>query len=120
MRKLNRRGVIGLIGCAAMWPVMVRAESTALPVIGYFSARSRQTDVPMLAAFRQGLGEFGYVEGTNVLIEFRWGDGQYDRLHELVDDLVRRKVSIIVTSGGAAPAMVAKAATDTIPIVFNS
>jgi putative ABC transport system substrate-binding protein len=90
-----------------------------MPVIGYFSARSSESDVPMLAAFRQGLNETGYVEGKNVAIEFRWGDGEYDRMPTLAEDLVRRQVAIIVTSGGEISAQAAKAATATIPIVFN-
>jgi ABC-type uncharacterized transport system substrate-binding protein len=78
------------------------------------------TDAPMLSAFRQGLSETDYVEGRNVAIEFRWAEGRYDRLPELVHDLVRRKVAVIVTSGGESTAQAAKSATSTIPIVFNS
>jgi putative tryptophan/tyrosine transport system substrate-binding protein len=115
---MKRRTFIALLGGATAWPLAARAQQQ--PVIGYFSARLPQTDVPMLAAFRQGLAETGYVEGTNVAIEFRWGGGQFDRLRALADDLVRRRVAVIVTSGGDAPAIAAKAATDTIPIVFNS
>ncbi len=74
----------------------------------------------MLSAFRQGLNETGYVEGRNVAIEFRWAEGRYDRLPELVHDLVRRKVAVIVTSGGESTAQAAKSATSTIPIVFNA
>src|SRR5262245_29293156 len=89
-----------------------------MPVIGYFSARSPRTDVPMLAAFHRGLGETGYIEGKNVAIEFRWANGQYDRLPELAADLVQRRVSVIVTSGGPPSALAAKSATGTIPILF--
>ena len=91
-----------------------------MPVIGYFSGRSPVTDAPMLSAFRQGLSETGYVEGGNVTIEFRWAEGRYDRLPELAHDLVRRKVAVIVTSGGESTAQAARSATSTIPIVFNA
>ena len=91
-----------------------------MPVIGYFSGRSPVTDVPMLSAFRQGLRDAGYAEGRNVAIEFRWAEGRYDRLPDLVHDLVRLKVAVIVTSGGEPTAQAAKAATSTIPIVFNT
>jgi len=115
---VRRREFIALIGGVAAWQAGARAQS-AMPVIGYFSARSRETDVPMLAAFRQGLSESGYVEGTNVAIEFRWGVGQYHRLKSMAEDLVRRQVAVIVTSGGEITALAAKAATAKIPIVFN-
>ena len=117
--QLRRREFISLLsGAAAAWPVLAPAEQRTMPLIGYLSARSPKTDVPMLAAFRRGLSESGYVEGNNVAIEFRWGGGQYDPLPELAADLVRRRVGVIVTSGGPAPALAAKAATETIPILF--
>jgi putative tryptophan/tyrosine transport system substrate-binding protein len=117
---MTRREVITLIGGGAVaWPLAARAQQAAMPVIGYFSARSPESDVPMLAAFRQGLNETGYIEGKNVALEFRWGEGQYDRMPTLVEDLVRRQVAVIVTSGGEISALAAKAATATIPIVFN-
>jgi hypothetical protein len=97
-----------------------RAQQAAMPVIGYFSSRLPATDAPMLAAFRQGLNDTDYVESKNVVIEFRWAEGQFDRLPALADDLVRRKVAVIVTSGGEPTARAAKAATSTIPIVFNA
>jgi putative tryptophan/tyrosine transport system substrate-binding protein len=106
-------------GSAITWPLAARAQQSVMPVIGYLSMRSAESDVPMLAAFRHGLNETGQIEGRNVAIEFRWGDGQYDRLPALVEDLVRRQVAIIVTSGGEQAALAAKAATATIPIVFN-
>jgi putative ABC transport system substrate-binding protein len=116
---VRRRTFITLIGGAAAWPLSMRAQQPAMSVIGYCSGRSPVSDVPMLSAFRQGLNETAYVEGRNVAIEFRWAEGRYDRLPELVHDLVRRKVAVIVTSGGEATAQAAKAATSTIPIVFN-
>jgi putative ABC transport system substrate-binding protein len=120
---MKRREFIALVGGAAAaplaLPVTARTQQPPIPVIGYLSARSVETDVPMVTAFRQGLTQSGYVEGQNVAIEYRWGDGQYDRLPVLVNDLVRRDVTVIVTSGGETSAVAAKAATASIPIVFN-
>ena len=117
---MRRRDFITLVGGAAVtWPLAARAQQPATPVIGYFSARSPEGDVPMVAAFREGLGETGYTEGRNVAIEFSWGLGEYDRAQKLADELVRRQVSIIVTSGGELSAKAATDATKTIPIVFN-
>ena len=118
---MRRREFIGLVGGAAvLWPLAGRAQQSGMPLIGYFSARSPESDVPMLAAFREGLKEAGYIEGKNVAIAFRWGLGQYDRLPALAEDLVTRRVAVIVTSGGDTSALAAKAATTTIPIVFVS
>ena len=118
---MRRREFIGLVGGAAvLWPLGGRAQQPGMPLIGYFSSRSPESDVPMLAAFREGLKEAGYIEGKNVAIAFRWGLGQYDRLPALAEDLVTRRVAVIVTSGGETSALAAKAATTTIPIVFVS
>ena len=121
--RIARREFITLVGGAAaasaIGPRAAPAQAPALPVIGYLGARSLATDGPMLSAFRQGLGETGFQEGKNVAIEFRWAEGRYDRLPALADDLVRRNVAIIVTSGGEPPALVTQAATSTIPVVFN-
>jgi ABC-type uncharacterized transport system substrate-binding protein len=111
-------GVGGTAGTAA-WRRTAHAQQPTTPVIGYFSARSPESDVPMVAAFREGLSETGYVEGKNVAIEFSWGLGEYDRAQKLADELVHRQVSVIVTSGGEISAKAAIDATKTIPIVFN-
>jgi putative ABC transport system substrate-binding protein len=117
---IRRRRFIGLLGGAAAWPLAARAQQSGkpIPTIGYFSARSPETDALYLAAFRRGLAETGHAEGRNVAIEFRWANGRYDLLPELAQDLVRRQVAVVVTSGGELPASAAKSATSTIPILF--
>jgi putative ABC transport system substrate-binding protein len=115
---LRRRDLIVLLGGATVaWPAVARAQQP-MPVIGYLSVGSQEADGFRLSAFRHGLGETGFVEGQNVVIEYRWAEGEYDRLPALAADLARRQVMVIV-SGGAPPAFAAKAATATIPIVFN-
>jgi putative tryptophan/tyrosine transport system substrate-binding protein len=117
---MKRREFISLVGGAAVaWPLAARAQQAAMTVVGYLSGRSAETDVPMLAALRNGLAERGYVEGRNLRIEYRFADGQYARLPALAVDLVERKVAAMVTGGGLVPAESAKAATMTIPVVFN-
>jgi putative ABC transport system substrate-binding protein len=121
MSHVRRREFITLLGgAAAVWPLAARAQQAAMPVVGYFSARSPATDGPMLSAFRQGLNDTGFVEGRNVAMEFRWAEGRSDRLLELAHDLVHHKVAVIVTTGGESTARAVKAATSTIPIVFIS
>ena len=115
---MRRREVIAGLGSAAAWPVSARAQQSVLPVVGLVRAGSAD-DEESLAAFRKGLGETGYVDGQNVMIEYHWLEGQYDRLPSLMDDLIRRRVAVIATPSNTAGSIAAKAATATIPIVFG-
>jgi len=119
MRDLNRRGVIGLVGGAAAWPVVAHAQQPAkTPIVGFLHYASPDTLAHLAWAVREGLQEAGYVEGQNVAIEYRWANNEPDRLPELAADLVRRQVVLIVAAGGPTPALAARAATSTIPIVL--
>ena len=119
-RPIRRRDFInGLFGTIASRPLAASAQQPAIPAVGYLSNGTSAGFAPFVQAFRQGLSERGYVEDRNVTIQFRWAEGQGDRLTALAADLVGRQVAVIVATGGEQPAVVAKAATSTIPIVFT-
>jgi len=115
---MRRRDFITLVGGSAAWPLAAYAQQP-LPLIGFVHVGSAKALGHLVTGFRQGLKETGYIEGQNVAIELRWADGQTSRLPELVADLLRRHVAVLVTGGGEAPVFAAKAATSTIPIVFS-
>jgi putative ABC transport system substrate-binding protein len=114
----RREFLTAIAGSAAAWPLAAHAQQRVFPVVGLLSSRSPAVDTSLIAVIRQGLNETGFVEGQNVALDYRWADGQYDRLVGLAADLVRQQVAVIVTMGGETTALAAKAATATIPIVF--
>jgi putative ABC transport system substrate-binding protein len=118
---MRRRDFISVIvGAVAAWPLAARGQQRSMPVVGFLNAASPGPLRQQVAAFLGGLKESGYVEGQNVAVEYRWAEGQYDKLPALVADLVRRQVTVIASGGGASAVLAAKAATTTIPIVFSA
>jgi putative tryptophan/tyrosine transport system substrate-binding protein len=119
---MRRREFITALGGAAAWPLVVQAQQKAAgsPVIGFLSLRTSVDSPLLVTALRQGLRETGYVEGQNLTVEYRWAEGHYDRLPAMAADLLDHKVAVIITGGGNAPALAAKGATSTIPVVFET
>jgi putative tryptophan/tyrosine transport system substrate-binding protein len=120
---VERRAFISLLGgAAAAWPLAARAQQPAMPVVGFMNTLNSAdaSDLGLVAAFRQGLQETNFVEGQNVAVEYRWAQGQYDRFPELAAEFVRRQVVVIAATGGEPSPQSAKAATQTVPIVFTA
>ena len=118
--RVRRRDIIFAGGAIVMWPLATRAQQSAIPLIGFLSSRSLNDSRHLVDAFRTGLQANGYIEGKNVAVEYRWAEGQYDRLPALAAELVRSRVAVLVTTGGEPSVVAAKAATSSIPIVFTT
>ena len=117
---MKRRAFITLLGGAAVWPLTARAQQAPAPLMGFLSSRSPGESAGVVAAFRQGLRETGFIEGQNLAIAFRWAEGHYDRLPALAAELVGLPVTLLFSAGGPPTAFAAKAATSTMPIVFSA
>src|SRR5579863_5119613 len=118
VKPMRRREFLKLFAGAATWPIVARARAAAIPVVGFLHASSQRETAKRLGAFHKGLNETGFVDGQNITIEYRWADGDADRLPEMAADLVRRQVALIATPGSGTAAVAAKAVTASIPIVF--
>jgi len=116
---LQRRDFISLLGGAASWPIAARGQQAAKPLVGFINGGAPEASAQFAAAFRRGLGDAGYIDGQNVMIEYHWLEGRYDRAADVIADLIRRHVAVIATPGSGPAALAAKAATATIPIVFG-
>ena len=116
---MRRREFITLVGCAGVWPVAARAQQPALPIVGFVHGGAACAFPGRIAAFRVGLSEAGYIEGQNVLTEYHWLEGHFERLPAVMTDLVQRRVAVITTPGSTPASLAAKAATAAIPIVFG-
>ncbi|MGB6663231.1 MAG: ABC transporter substrate-binding protein [Xanthobacteraceae bacterium] len=116
---MRRRDFVTLLGAAAAWPLAARAEHATLPIIGFMSGRAPADSTHLVVAFQQGLAEAGFTDGQNIKIEYRWAEGDYDRLPALAADLVSRNVAVLVGVGGDVSALAATRATTTIPVVFG-
>ena len=117
---MKRREFIAGVGIAAALPLSARAQKSTLPVIGFLSSRSPGESEAVVAAFRQGLAESGYVVGENVLVDYRWAEGRYERLATLAADFITLRVEVIFAAGGPPAALAAKAASSTVPVVFSA